>query len=395
MLRSLVIEGFKAYDAHEIPIRPFTVLIGPNGAGKTTILEAIDVLGRLVTGTISDLLEAKSWEYGDLPHLRASTKDLGIEAKLTLNGVPLRWLLRLGAKRRPGISRELVWYLGNVPDFGTPGQAARPPRRLLTRTGRRMKRWSADGTAESISQTLTSSWLSTIDEEDRDRFPELLQLASWARRIRGYFFLDPLKLRSPSRGEGEEIGVNGESLAPFLARLRDRDRGAFDRVQKRVQKYYPRLVELHPVRRGFGWTHLEVTERWNGETARFNARQVSDGLLRIIAVAAMHELPISPSVLLLDEIENGLHPQLLGGFVKMLQDLVRSKRGQTQIVLATHSPITVNFCESPDDVILVTRGHGGHPTCTPLSKTRGFEKLRAHFDLGELWYNVGEKDLIR
>jgi predicted ATPase len=120
-------------------------------------------------------------------------------------------------------------------------------------------------------------------------------------------------------------------------------------------------VELHPVRRGYGWTHLEVTERWNGETARFNARQVSDGLLRLIAVAAMHELPISPSVLLLDEVENGLHPQLLGGFVRMLQDLVRSKRGQTQIVLATHSPITVNFCESPDDVILVTRGKGGTP----------------------------------
>ncbi len=258
-----------------------------------------------------------------------------------------------------------------------------------------MKRWAADGKEESISQTLTSSWLSAIDEQDRDRFPELFQVASWARRIRGYFFLDPLKLRSPSRGEGDEIGVNGESLAPFLARLKNRDRAAFERVQKRVQKHYPRLVELHPVRRGYGWTHLEVTERWNGETARFNARHVSDGLLRIIAVAAMHELPVSPSVLLLDEIENGLHPQLLGGFVRMLQDLVREKRGETQIVLATHSPITVNFCESPDDVLLVTRGRGGHPTCTPLSKTRGFEKLRAHFDLGELWYNVGEKDLVR
>jgi predicted ATPase len=393
VLRSLHIEGFKAYEAEGIPLRPFTVLIGPNGAGKTTILEAIDVLGRLVTGTIKDLLEAKSWEYGDLPHLRAATKEFGIAADFTFDGAPVRWVLHLGARRRPGISHELVFQPGKP---GSRGVRKPPPQRVwLTRKGRRMTRWAADGTGESISQTLTSSWLSAIDEEDRDRFPELLQVANWARRIRGYFFLDPLKLRSPSRGEGDEIGVNGESLAPFLARLKDRDRAAFERVQKRVQKHYPRLVELHPVRRGYGWTHLEVTERWNGETARFNARQVSDGLLRIIAVAAMHELPISPSVLLLDEIENGLHPQLLGGFVKMLQDLVRSKRGQTQIVLATHSPITVNFCESPDDVLLVTRGRGGHPTCTPLSKTRGFEKLRAHFDLGELWYNVGEQDLVR
>lgn len=89
-----------------------------------------------------------------------------------------------------------------------------------------MQRWRSDDTSESISQTLTSSWLSAIDKEDRGQFPELFLLASWARRIRGYCFLDPLKLRAPSRGEGHELGVNGESLAPLLARLRDRDRAA-------------------------------------------------------------------------------------------------------------------------------------------------------------------------
>ena len=41
------------------------------------------------------------------------------------------------------------------------------------------------------------------------------------------------------------------------------------------------------------------------------------------------------------------------------------------------------------------RGRNGLPTCTPLSKTRGFEKLRAHFALGELWYNAGEEALLR
>lgn len=388
MLQRLRIEGFKAYEAGDIPLRPFTVLIGPNGAGKTTILETVDVLGRLVTGTIRDLLDLKSWEYGDLPHLRGETSEFGIAAEFEIAGRRIQWNLRLGARRRPGISHESVVALAD------PGGGGRGEETLLERTGRKMTRWTHDRVPETISQTLTSSWLSAIDREDQQRFPALFELATWARGVRGYFFLDPLKLRAPSRGEGGEIGVNGESLAPFLAHLRKRDRDAFERVQERVQVHYPRMVELHPVRRGYGWTHLEVTERWNGETARFNARQVSDGLLRLIAVAAMHELPVSPTVLLLDEIENGLHPQLLGGFVRMLQDLVRSSRGRTQVVLATHSPITVNYCESPEDVLLVTRGTGGHPLCTPLSRTRGFAKLRAHFDLGELWYNVGEKDLV-
>lgn len=393
MLRKLALDGFKAYGHAEVDLRPFTVLIGPNGAGKTTIMEAIDVLGRMVTGSIKDLLEVKGWEYGDLPHLRAATSEFALTATLGFDDEVLIWKLGLGTRRRPGISNEAV--LKVPPPAAGADARSRSVRELLRRKGRHMERTDVNGTSETVTQTLTSSWLNTIGEEDRVRFPELHRIATWARGIRGYFFLDPLRLRRPSHGEGHEIGVNGETLAPFLARLRDRDRAAFNRIEDRVRKHYPKLVELHPMRRGQGWTDLEVTERWNGETARFNARQVSDGLLRLVAVAAMHELPTVPSVLLLDEVENGLHPHLLGGFVKMLQDLVKERAGATQVILTTHSPITVNFCESADDVILVTRGKGGVPRCRSLSKTHGFEKLREHFDLGELWYNVGEKELTK
>lgn len=390
MLRRLSLDGFKAFGKGEVQLRPFTVLIGPNGSGKTTILEAIDILGRLVTGTIKDLLDIKGWEYGDLPHLRGATSEFSITADLDLADENMQWTVGLGARRRPGISGEQV----QVMPTGLRG-AGEAPVVILERHGRAMWRMDADAKIDTITQTLTSSWLSAIGDEDEGRFPQLVQIANWARGVRGYFFLDPLRLRSPSRGDGRELGVNGEYLAPFLARLRDRHRAAFLRIEHRVRKHYPRLVELHAVRKGNGLAHLEVTERWNGETARFNARQVSDGLLRLVAVAAMHELPVTPSVLLLDEVENGLHPHLLGGFVRMLQDLVKSSAGATQVILTTHSPITVNFCESADDVILVTRGRGGHPQCRPLSKTRGFDKLRAHFELGELWYNVGERDLMR
>jgi predicted ATPase len=389
VLRSLKLEQFKAFARTNVPLRPFTVLIGTNGAGKTTILQAIELFGRLVTGTVTELLEAKGWEYSDLPHLRSRTNKFTLSADLELEAKSLIWQLTLGAGRRPGVSDERVSTI--------PSEDADADREhvRMDRVGRTMKRITATGEVERVTQTLTSSWLSTIDERDRSRFPELHAIAMWARRIRGYFFLDPLKLRAPSRGDGNEIGVNGETLAPFLARLRDRDRPAFERVQSRVQRHYPKLVELHPVRGRYGWTHLEITERWNGEQARFSARQVSDGLLRLVAVAAMHELSQRPSVLLLDEVENGLHPHLLGGLVKMLQELVHSGGGTTQVIIATHSPITVNYCESADDVLIVTRGRGGHPQARPLSSTRGFQRLGPHFDLGELWYNVGEKDLLR
>ena len=47
-----------------------------------------------------------------------------------------------------------------------------------------------------------------------------------------------------------------------------------------------------------------MSERWNGEVVRFNAQQVSDGLLRLVAIAALFELSPPPSLILIDEIEN-------------------------------------------------------------------------------------------
>ncbi len=119
---------------------------------------------------------------------------------------------------------------------------------------------------------------------------------------------------------------------------------------------------------------------------------MSDGLLRLIAVAAMHEMREPPSVLLLDEIENGLHPRLLGGLVAMLEELTRT--GLTQVIATTHSPITLNYVSSPESVLLVTRGKGGGVQVTPMNETKSFQELREHFELGELWYNAGEERLV-
>jgi predicted ATPase len=298
----------------------------------------------------------------------------------------VRWRLTLGARRAPGVASEWIRK-------GEEGAW----RDIILRSGRSIAQLpERPGAAEEkTTLSLPSSWLSTIDfKEDRDRFPTLVALAQWAQRIRAYYFLDPVALRAPSRGKGEkfdELGLHGENLASFLGRIKARPRD-FARIIERVRDHYPRLIDIHVRRKSYGWTHIEITEKWNGEQATFNARQVSDGLLRLIAVAAMHEMRQAPSVLLLDEIENGLHPRLLRGLVAMLEDL--TTRGVTQVIATTHSPITLNYVSSPESVLIVTRRKGGGVQVTPMNEVKGFHDLREHFELGELWYNAGEERLV-
>jgi predicted ATPase len=378
MLRTIGLRSFKAYEDQDVDLAPLTVIIGPNGSGKTTLLQAVEFLGALVRGTLTVHLERHGWDYKSLTRLQAATRQFGFVATVDLS-TTMQWTLTLGARRNPGIAAEEVLDDNDLI--------------LMQRVGRRMERFDEGSDAyEEITQTLMSSWLSAIDENDSERFPELVELAQWARGIHPYIALDPARLREPSRKSVEGIGPGGENLAGFLRALKDRDADGFDRVVRRLQRHYPRLVDLTVRQGAYGWNRVEITESWGGDEVSLNARQVSDGLLRLLAIAAMHETPDKPTVVMFDEIENGVHPHLLGGLVGMLRELADSG---TQVIATTHSPVALNYVD-PDSVLMATRNpKTGVARLNSLSSTAGFRALNAVFDPGELWYNVGERDLLR
>jgi predicted ATPase len=360
-----------------------TVLAGPNGAGKSTILQALDILGYLVRGTIAEMLDAHGWDYSDLPHLRSARQTITIEVELEIGSAIVVWRLTLGTRKHAGIAAESVRARGFY-DMNW--------RTLLDRSGRRVR--MLDESSGSIEApppvTLAQSWLATLDaKEDAARVPGLLAVRTWAEGIHAFWSLDPSTLRSPSRVDTGRIGSRGEDLASFLFRLSRSQPKRFAAFVKRVRHYYPRLVQVEPKAGQYGWKKLEITERWNGERATFNARQVSDGLLRMMVVASLPEWSVPPSLVLLDEVENGLHPHLLGGVAELLAEI----SSRTQVLTTTHSPITLNYVPV-HATRLVTRGQGGVVVVTPLAETKNFDRLHEQFDPGELWYNVGEARLI-
>lgn len=395
MLRRLRIWEFKAYkQADDIPLEGLTALIGANGSGKTTILQAIQLLGGLVQGTLPQYLESLGMEYRDLPHNLGGGLRFGVEASFG-TGHELRWRVDLETRRRPGIAIEDVVRTDAATTKRPAGEVT-----LLHREGRQM--WRLDektGRQEKVQQTLASSWLTALTEaskKEKERFKDLVALATWASGVRSYAF-DPGALRSTQRGSDEvdDLGGSGSRLALFLDSLRRRDAEAYDRVIERVQRCYPRLKNLTIKRSQFGWQTLFVTERWGSKAITFNARQVSDGLLRLLAISALHELPEPPSMILIDELENGLHPHLLGGLIQMLQSLVDGSRGRTQVVFTTHSPVGLNFVNRMEQVLLVSRRQDGVARITRLSDVPRAQKLRAQqMDLGEIWYNLGDEKLV-
>lgn len=64
-----------------------------------------------------------------------------------------------------------------------------------------------------------------------------------------------------------------------------------------------------------------------------------------------------------------------------------------QVLITTHSPLLLNQV-SPEDVLVVTRRPEHGIVARPMVETRLFAERSQDFDLGELWYNVGEDELV-
>ena len=92
----------------------------------------------------------------------------------------------------------------------------------------------------------------------------------------------------------------------------------------------------------------------------------------------LQPVDLRPSVILLDEPELGLHPYA----ITLLASLVKQASVETQIILATQSPILLDYFD-PEDVLVADRVEGD-TQFTRLDSAQLTEWL-ADYSLGQLW----------
>ena len=89
-----------------------------------------------------------------------------------------------------------------------------------------------------------------------------------------------------------------------------------------------------------------------------SARSLSDGTLRLLALAVLELDTESSGLICLEEPENGIHPERIPAMLTLLQDiamdtdeLVGPDNPLRQVIINTHSPVVV--AQIPEDSLLV------------------------------------------
>lgn len=356
-IRSLHVRNFKSLADFSLqledasagePPRRMTFLVGLNGTGKSTVLQFFDLVGRMVDGSLDDWFGERGWKPGEI-------RTHGWRGLITFH-----LSMDNGCEWSGSFSPNRLRLVKETIET--------PTSRLEVRDGKyRIRTRDEAAVFKGVDFLYRGSILSQISEKRLP--PDLAEFADFVRKIHSLETLTPDALRTRTREAGGTLGHGGRNLASFLHELDDRSRA---RIEKRLKKAYPRLGGFATRSIKGGWKQLEYAERYGGgETTP--ARHASDGMLRLTALLA--ELQGDERFILLDEIENGINPEL----VELVLGAIR--RSPRQVLLTTHSPLVLNYLTDEEAtsgaVVFLYRNRKGGTCSIPLFSIPSMrEKLR-------------------
>jgi predicted ATPase len=120
-----------------------------------------------------------------------------------------------------------------------------------------------------------------------------------------------------------------------------------------------------------------------------SARTASEGTLLILGLLTVLLGPNRPRIVLMDDIEHGLHPLAQKKIVEQIRNL-QERFPELQLLATSHSTRLLNSLE-PEQVRLVAVGADGYSRCGRLPDHPKFEKWKDELSPGEMWSVFGDQ----
>jgi predicted ATPase len=371
-IESLHIQGYKALVDVTLPLQPLSVMIGPNGCGKTSVLEVFQLLKAGVDGNLQQFItDAGGINFLLAKQFNAPTNiQIGYKTTDSIYGeVEYKFSLRPLGIGYQVASEELISkassWLNNQPS-GTELSW----KKLVQHRGKR----SLD-----FAEVVTNSEIQKIENvpvEIRTRL-----------KPKNILILDKFEIdqRAPVRlpqslSPMTFPGKNGEALFSVLYNLRETrsSRRVFDQIIETLSIAFPNFshIELPVVGAG------QITLAWHDQnlTQPLYPNQLSEGTLRFLWLATLLLSPEPPPLILIDEPEISLHPELL----KILAALLQDASTRTQIVVATQSADLIRWL-SPEEILILDKEAGQTSVTSAADPSLNLNAWLKDYSLADLW----------
>ncbi|MDD1779872.1 AAA family ATPase [Enterovibrio sp. ZSDZ35] len=356
MLTTLSIANYRSIMNLTIPLGPLNLITGPNGCGKSNLYKALRLLAKTASGGVINSLAEEGglhstfWagpeeisgamRRGDV-EVQGSTRKNVVRLKMGFASETFGYAISLGLPTPsssafcfdPEIKHETIF---NGPYY-------RPASCLVERKGhvvkiRNRRQW------EVASQHIPSFDSLFDAHADPSAAAEVYHVREM---IRGWRFYDHFRTDADAPARKPQLGTrtpvlhhDGRDLAAALQTIIEiGDKEALDRT---IEDAFPGC-HLRVVASEDGRFAIEFYQK--GLLRPLSGAELSDGTLRFVLWVAALLTPRPPSLMVLNEPETSLHPDLLPALAR----LICHASQQSQVWVISHANRLINALNAHPD----------------------------------------------
>jgi predicted ATPase len=357
-LNTLAIANYRSLRHLVTPLGRLTLVTGSNGSGKSSFYRALRLLAEAARGGMIASLSREGGIQSTLwagpesfaPAVKRGERPVGPTMrrehqalKLGFQSDEFGYAIDLGLpipresafKFDPEIKTECIWH----------GLKLRPATQLVERRNSVVRIRRENGEWEIVASHLQPSESMMEIIADPQRAAEVMTLRDQIRTWRFYdhFRTDP---EAPAR----QIHVG--TYTPVLAH----DGGDLAAALQTIREIGDAPALAHAISDAFPGSTLDVIARdaklavamnQQGLLRPLDAAELSDGTLRYLLWSAALLTPRAPRLMVLNEPESSLHPDLLPALGRLISVAAKN----TQIIVVTHAPRLIATLESDPDCL--------------------------------------------
>jgi len=344
MLNVLAISNYRSLRNLIVPLQRLNVVTGPNGSGKSSLYRALRLLadtaqGHVVTSLAREGgLQSTLWagpesisravRQGDYP-IEGTRRKQPVSLRLGFAGDDFGYLIDMGLPKPdltstfdldPEIKQEAIWH----------GPTFRPSTILVERHGAIVCVRREHNERNIVADSLAPFDSMMTQIADPRNAPEMLVLRE---SIRAWRFYDHFRTDAESPARLPQIGTrtpvlgNGSDLAAAIQTIREI--GDNEALDSAVSDAFPggRLEVISNSGR------FALAMEQHGMLRALDVAELSDGTLRYLLWIAALLTPRPPALMVLNEPETSLHPDLLAPLAR----LISRASERSQVIVVTHA----------------------------------------------------------
>jgi predicted ATPase len=356
MMTTLAISGYRSLRDIRVRLSGLTIVTGANGSGKSSLYRALKLLADIAQGRIIQSLAAegglqstlwagpesfsRAMKEGTQP-VQGTVRKNPISLKLGFSGEDYGYAIDLGLPppdsskfaSDPEIKSESLWT----------GERLGRANAFALRNGRSVRIRNDAGEWRQAYQHLAPfDSMMTHCSDPR----EAIELLVLRERMRDWRFYDHMRTDPDAPARKPQVGTytpvlaaDGSDLAAAIQTIREIGDG--EAMNNAIADAFPG-GSVAVANTG---AYFQVQMRQHGLLRPLLASELSDGTLRYLLLIAALLSPRPPALMILNEPETSLHPDLLPSLARLI---VQASK-QCQIIVVSHAAALVSALDAEAD----------------------------------------------